>query len=80
MSFCDLHWFSNVLGKAVNTWVLLPDTDVKGPYPVFYLLHGLSDDNTIWMRRGPAARHGQSGPLLLRQLPFRLPDLRPCEI
>ena len=33
MSFCDLHWFSNVLGKAVNTWVLLPDTDVKGPYP-----------------------------------------------
>lgn len=30
--------------------VILPDQG-KGPFPVFYLLHGLSDDYSIWHRR-----------------------------
>jgi len=50
MSWCTLNWFSGVLGKQVATCVLLPDTG-PGPFPVFYLLHGLSDDHTIWHRR-----------------------------
>jgi len=33
----------------VSTNVLLPDLG-EGPFPVLYLLHGLSDDHTIWMR------------------------------
>ena len=50
MSFCEVHWSSKVLGRAVSTYVLLPDTGMP-PYPVYYLLHGLSDDHTIWHRR-----------------------------
>lgn len=49
MSFCELHWKSQILGKAVTTWAIVPETG-KGPFPVFYLLHGLSDDHTVWMR------------------------------
>ncbi len=50
MAFCHVHWFSQVLGKQVGSYVLLPETG-KGPYATFYLLHGLSDDYTIWQRR-----------------------------
>lgn len=50
MPFCQLNWFSNALSKAVTTNVLLPEKG-DGPFPVFYLLHGLSDDYSIWMRR-----------------------------
>jgi hypothetical protein len=52
MSFCHVQWFSQVLGKQVGTYVVLPDAGVgKPPYPTYYLLHGLSDDYTIWHRR-----------------------------
>ena len=37
MSFCELHWKSQILGKAVTTWAIVPETG-KGPFPVFYLL------------------------------------------
>jgi S-formylglutathione hydrolase FrmB len=45
-----VQWFSEVLTKAVGSYVILPETG-KGPYATFYLLHGLSDDCTIWQRR-----------------------------
>ena len=45
---------SVVLGAPVKYNVYLPDgfgkTEKK--YPVVYLLHGLSDDYTAWVRRG----------------------------
>lgn len=50
MAFCQLQWFSGVLSKQTTTWVLLPD-GLNGPFSVFYLLHGLSDDHSIWLRR-----------------------------
>jgi putative tributyrin esterase len=50
MSLCHIHWSSDVLQKQVSTYVILPDRG-PGPFPVFYLLHGLSDDYTIWLRR-----------------------------
>jgi putative tributyrin esterase len=49
MSFCQLHWSSAILGKQTTTWVLLPDKGTS-PFATFYLLHGLSDDQTAWMR------------------------------
>lgn len=51
----DFH--SHALGMACNCDVILPDTvqypksREKKNYPVLYLLHGLSDDHTIWQRR-----------------------------
>jgi len=49
MALIHYHFFSNVLGKQVGATVLLPDS--PGPYATYYLLHGLSDDHTIWHRR-----------------------------
>ena len=50
MAFTQVQWSSKVLGKQVGMNVILPDTGTP-PFPVFYLLHGLSDDYTIWHRR-----------------------------
>jgi S-formylglutathione hydrolase FrmB len=50
MAFCELHWHSEVLRKQTTTWVLLPDRGTP-PFAVFYLLHGLSDDHTFWVRQ-----------------------------
>jgi len=50
MAFCQVQWFSTVLRKQVGTNVVLPERG-DGPFPVFYLLHGLSDDFTVWQRR-----------------------------
>ena len=64
MSFCELHWFSKVLGKQTTTWILLPD-QFPGPFATFYLLHGLSDDNTIWMRRTRIETYVENKPLIV---------------
>jgi type I restriction enzyme M protein len=55
MTFNDFHFRSDVLGLQVTAWVLLPNADVMAqqggkPLPTLYLLHGLSDDHTMWMR------------------------------
>ena len=50
MSLCEVHWQSQVLRKKLGMYVILPDVG-RPPYPTFYLLHGLSDDYTTWLRR-----------------------------
>ncbi len=50
MAFIDFHFRSDVIGKQSAAYVITPDRG-KGPFPVFYLLHGLSDDHTIWHSR-----------------------------
>lgn len=67
MAFFDCHFFSDVLGLSVSAWVLLPQSSARqigmssgqprAQYPVLYLLHGLSDDHTIWMRRTSIERY-----------------------
>ena len=55
MTFTDFHYYSNALGVQVSVWVLMPPMDVmqqkKTKLPCVYLLHGLSDDHTMWMRQ-----------------------------
>ena len=55
MTFTDFHYFSNALGVQVSVFVLMPPMEVmeqkKTKLPCLYLLHGLSDDHTMWMRQ-----------------------------
>jgi len=50
MAFIQASFFSNVLVKAVALHAIVPEKG-RGPFPVLYLLHGLSDDYTVWPRR-----------------------------
>ena len=50
MSLCEVHWSSSVLEKKLGTFVILPDAG-SPPFATYYLLHGLSDDHTVWLRR-----------------------------
>ena len=65
MAFCELRYFSQALQKANAANVILPETDTSGPFPVFYLLHGLSDDHTMWQRRTSIERYVRDLPLIV---------------
>ncbi|MGE9293441.1 MAG: alpha/beta hydrolase [Puniceicoccales bacterium] len=62
---CNLH--SEALGMASAINVILPQQTTsqvglkgrsgKGPHPTLWLLHGRSDDHTIWMRRTSIERY-----------------------
>lgn len=46
--------------------VILPDRQAgAGPFPAFYLLHGLLDDHTIWARRTSIERYVEGLPLIV---------------
>lgn len=49
---------SEILGKAMNAAVYLPDgyASSQRSYPVLYLLHGYSDDQTGWVQFGEVQR------------------------
>jgi len=64
MALCTLSWKSVVLGKMTTTQVLLPDGQA-GPFPVLYLLHGLSDDSTTWLRRSRIEVYVKDLPLVV---------------
>src|SRR5688572_19541490 len=67
MAFLDVHAFSDSLGLQVSFYVLLPQKtarqigvaggDARAQYPTLWLLHGLSDDHTIWLRRTAIERY-----------------------
>lgn len=60
MAFITCNFHSNALGKACQMNVIIPQTPMNPanrPYPVLYLLHGLSDDSTIWARRTSIERY-----------------------
>ncbi|MCE0522947.1 MAG: esterase family protein [Methylacidiphilales bacterium] len=65
MAFCEFHYFSEALQKQSAAHILLPEGKGRGPFPVLYLLHGLSDDHTIWMRRSNIERHVGGWPLIV---------------
>jgi len=66
MAYCELHYRSNSLEKHTAAGVILPeDTALQPPFPVVYLLHGLSDDYTIWHRRTSIERYVEGLPLIV---------------
>ncbi len=65
MPFLELRYFSNALKMATAANIILPNPDLKGPYHVMVVLHGLSDDHTIWSRRTSIERYVQNLPLIV---------------
>jgi len=67
MAFIQCDFYSEVLGISTSMNVILPqntnsqigmENSARGDrYPVLYLLHGLSDDHTIWQRRTSIERY-----------------------
>jgi len=66
MAVANVDFFSRSLQKHVAFNAILPDhQDRSGPYPVFYLLHGLSDDHTAWVRWSNIERYVRELPLIV---------------
>lgn len=67
MAFIQCDFFSDVLGLSCSMNVVLPQKTKRQigmegkarqeKCPVLYLLHGMSDDHTIWMRRTSIERY-----------------------
>ena len=66
MAFLELHYHSDALGIGVTVNVILPEKaktligmNAEGGdnYKTLYLFHGLSDDQSIWMRRTSIERY-----------------------
>lgn len=68
MALVELKYFSEAMGMNTQALVIIPQrgnygeigvekTERPGPYKCLYLLHGLSDDHTIWMRRTSIERY-----------------------
>lgn len=66
MAFLTLNFHSDALGMATEVSVILPesaktqigmDTKRTDVFPTLYLLHGLSDDHTVWERRTSIERY-----------------------
>lgn len=66
MALLHLNFFSTALDLSCSMDVILPEperlkngvlTEKKKLYPVLFLLHGLSDDHTIWQRRTSIERY-----------------------
>lgn len=68
MAFIQCGFHSDVLGRACSMNVIIPQKattqigmtsskSTRNYYPVLYLLHGLSDDHTIWCRRTSIERY-----------------------
>ena len=66
MAFATIHYFSRSLRKASSFNIIFPeDPAIPRPWAAFYLLHGLSDDHTIWTRRTSIERYVEGWPLVV---------------
>ncbi len=64
MPWAEVHWRSEVLAKQTTMQVILP-AEGRPPFATFYLLHGLGDDSTIWLRRTRIEMYVRALPLIV---------------
>ena len=62
MALITLRFESACLGKNVAVIVVRPETEASG---VLYLLHGLSDDESIYLRRSSIERYAEREKLIV---------------
>ncbi|MFP4417132.1 MAG: alpha/beta hydrolase [Fibrobacterota bacterium] len=75
MAFLHCDFYSDVLGFSTSMNVILPQntknqigmrsTSRRTHHPVLYLLHGLTDDHTIWHRRTSIERYAAGYDLIV---------------
>ena len=66
MAICEIHLGNqNALRKMTSCMVILPEDAGPGPFPVWYLLHGLSDNHTAWTRHTNLERYLGNLPLIV---------------
>ncbi len=77
MALMQCSFFSEVLGLSCSMDVIVPQRTgagqigiktaqrEKNKYPVLYLLHGMSDDHSIWLRRTSVERYVSEYPLIV---------------
>lgn len=72
MAFFQVRFYARTLGMQTGANVIVPQSDhgigvgsalKKDRYAVLYLLHGMSDDATIWERRTSLERYVSDMPL-----------------
>jgi S-formylglutathione hydrolase FrmB len=64
VALATVHFRSNSIHKETALNVLLPEIG-EGPFPTLYLLHGLSDDHSAWMRYSAIERYVCDLPLII---------------
>ncbi len=68
MALIELKFFSQMLGMQTEAYIVVPQKSTNGEigiegksenkaYKCLYLLHGLSDDHSIWLRRTSIERY-----------------------
>lgn len=67
MALAEIHLTAaNALQRMCACTVLLPEAAAgSGPFPALYLLHGLSDDHTVWTRRTRLESYVAGRPLIV---------------
>lgn len=60
MAFIECRFNSIVLQKAVSMNVIIPTAQPEKPHQIMYLLHGLSDDASMWFRRSSIERYADA--------------------
>lgn len=66
MALCTVDFVGKSIHIDTAMNVLLPEgADHKGPFPVLYLLHGLTHDYSSWMRNTNLGRHVAALPLIV---------------
>jgi S-formylglutathione hydrolase FrmB len=80
MAIAHITFYGESIRKQSGLEVIVPE--VPGPWPVLYLLHGLSDDQTCWQRYSGIERYTRQHPGLMVVMPdghrsFYVNDPRP---
>ncbi len=72
MALLQVDFYSNALGRGAQMNVLLPEGRApEGGFPTLYLLHGMTDDYSVWTRRTSIERYAED-----KRLAVVMPDTR----
>lgn len=60
MALFQCDFYANSLGLSTSMNVILPTGKGGEKFPALFLLHGLSDDQTMWLRRTSIERYAEA--------------------